>query len=72
MASTFLVVAVACVLPFTVLGTIFGFIHPPLSFYAVLGGLVISYLVLVEVVKRWFYGRYSSYIEQKSALVVPP
>jgi Mg2+-importing ATPase len=67
MASTFLVVVIACILPFTVLGSIFGFVHPPLSFFAVLVGLVISYLVLVEIVKRWFYRRYSSYLEQRPA-----
>ncbi|MDH7594436.1 MAG: magnesium-translocating P-type ATPase [Methanomicrobiales archaeon] len=65
LGSTFLVVIVACILPFTFLGSIFGFVNPPLSFYAVLAGLVAGYLVLVEVVKRWFYCRYSSLVEQR-------
>jgi len=66
MASTFLVVFVACILPFTSLGSIFGFVHPPLSFYAVLAGLVAGYLVLVEVAKRWFYHRYSALVERRA------
>jgi Mg2+-importing ATPase len=66
LGSTFLVVIVACILPFTFLGGIFGFVHPPLSFYVILGGLVTSYLVLVEVAKRWFYRRYSSLVEQRA------
>ncbi|OPX74667.1 MAG: hypothetical protein A4E40_01067 [Methanoregulaceae archaeon PtaU1.Bin059] len=65
-ASTFLVVFLACVLPFTFLGSLFGFVPPPLSFYAVLVGLVACYLVMVEVTKRWFYRRYST-LEEQSA-----
>jgi Mg2+-importing ATPase len=66
LGSTFLVVIMACILPFTFLGSIFGFVHPPASFYVILGGLVTSYLVLVEVAKRWFYRRYSSLVEQRA------
>lgn len=66
LGSTFLVVIVACILPFTFLGSIFGFVHPPLAFYVILGGLVTSYLVLVEIAKRWFYRRYTSLVEQKA------
>jgi Mg2+-importing ATPase len=62
--STILIVAIACILPFTVIGSIFGFVHPPLSFFAVLVGLVTGYLVIVELVKIWFYKRYSSLIER--------
>lgn len=57
-ASTILIVAVACILPFTPLGSLFGFVPLPALFYAVLAGLVISYLVIVELVKRWFYKKY--------------
>jgi Mg2+-importing ATPase len=59
-------VIVACILPFTFLGSIFGFVHPPLAFYVILGGLVTSYLGLVEIAKRWFYRRYTSLVEQKA------
>lgn len=66
LGSTFLVVIVACILPFTIIGSIFGFVPPPLSFYLVLAGLVGSYLVLVEAAKRWFYAKYS-YLEEQGA-----
>ncbi len=66
-ASTILIVAIACILPFTPIGNLFGFIPLPASFYAVLAGLVISYLVIVELVKRWFYKKYASTTEMKTA-----
>ena len=66
-ASTILIVAIACILPFTPIGSLFGFIPLPASFFAVLAGLVISYLVIVELVKRWFYKKYASTTEMKTA-----
>ncbi len=59
-ASTVLIVAVACILPFTVIGSLFGFVPLPASFFVVLAILVIGYIVIVELVKRWFYTRYDS------------
>lgn len=53
------VVLVALVLPFTPLGTMLGFEPLPLSFFAILVPVVLAYLLAVEVVKRWFYRRYS-------------
>jgi Mg2+-importing ATPase len=61
--STLLVIAVACTLPFTMLGRIFGFVPPPADFFAVLIGLVISYLILVELTKRWFYNKYGNLVD---------
>jgi len=66
-ASTILIVVVACILPFTVIGSIFSFVPPPFSFFAVLAGLVAGYIIIVELVKRWFYRKYSSFIERKTA-----
>jgi Mg2+-importing ATPase len=66
--STLLIVVIACVLPFTILGSIFGFVELPLSFFAVLALLVIGYIALVELVKRWFYRKYSGFIERKTAI----
>jgi Mg2+-importing ATPase len=65
LASTLVIVAIACILPFTVIGPLFGFVHPPVSFFAVLAGLVIGYLILVELTKKLFYRRYSLFIERK-------
>jgi Mg2+-importing ATPase len=57
--SCTLVIAAAFLLPYTPLGPAFGFVHLPVSFYLILVALVAGYLVLVEVVKRWFY-RYTN------------
>ena len=65
LASTTLIVVIACILPFTVLGSIFGFVPPPVTFFVVLAGLEARYLVIVEIVKIWFYKQYSSFTERK-------
>jgi Mg2+-importing ATPase len=49
------VVAAAILLPFTSIGTHFGFVAPPIKFYLLLGGMVIAYLIIVQVVKQVFY-----------------
>jgi Mg2+-importing ATPase len=64
-ASTVLIVAIACILPFTIVGSIFGFVPLPASFFVVLAVLVTGYLIIVELVKRWFYTRYDSTMGSK-------
>lgn len=54
------VVALAVLLPFTSLGTYLGFVAPPLLFFFILTIMVVVYLVMVEIVKQWFYRRYNS------------
>ncbi|MEM3526193.1 MAG: magnesium-translocating P-type ATPase, partial [Candidatus Jordarchaeaceae archaeon] len=56
--SSLAVVVFALVLPFTPIGELFGFVHPPTLFYIILAGLVFSYLLLAELIKKWFYKRY--------------
>jgi len=51
------VVAFAWIIPFTPLGALFGFIPLPPEFLLLLVAMVAVYLVLVELMKRWFYGR---------------
>jgi Mg2+-importing ATPase len=53
------VVFLAVALPFTQLGRYFGFVPPPLSFYAILSGLVLFYLFAVEGIKQWFFRRFA-------------
>jgi Mg2+-importing ATPase len=50
-------VAAGIVLPFTPLGTYFGFVRPPPQFFLLLVGLVVPYLAAVEIVKRAYYAR---------------
>ena len=51
------IVGVAMILPFTPLATVLGFAPLPAEFFGLLAGLMVIYLVLVEIVKRWFYRR---------------
>jgi len=57
-ATSLAVMVIGAVLPFTPLGTYFGFVPPPARFYVILAGMVVSYLVMVEVAKRGFYRWY--------------
>ncbi|MGE5097285.1 MAG: magnesium-translocating P-type ATPase [Betaproteobacteria bacterium] len=54
-ATSLGVVAIAIALPFTPMGTYFGFVPPPPRFYFILAGMVLAYLFLVEIAKRGFY-----------------
>lgn len=55
-----IVVALAVLLPFTPLGGFLGFVAPPLLFFFILASMVIVYLLMVEVVKQWFYKHYAT------------
>jgi len=57
-ASSLTIVALALLLPLTPVGALFRLVPPPILFYAFLVGVVVAYLVTVEVVKTWFYKRY--------------
>lgn len=50
-------VALAIALPFTPIAGRLGFVPLPPAFFLVLAGLVLTYLLAVEGVKRWFYRR---------------
>jgi len=65
--SSFSILGVALIIPFTSLGErYFSFVSlsPYPLFFVFLAVLVGAYLVLAEVVKRWFYKRHSYRIEQ--------
>jgi Mg2+-importing ATPase len=64
--SSLATIAVALVLPWTAIGTLFGFIPLPLIYFAYLAVLTVTYLLLVELTKRWFYSRYGYRAEQTS------
>lgn len=67
--SSISIVGFALIIPFTPLGALFGFVQPHYTFFVVLAGLIGAYLVLVEVVKKWFYKRYAYRLEQ--VLIAP-
>jgi Mg2+-importing ATPase len=49
---------IGILLPFTGVGASLGFTPPPPLFFGVLAIMVVTYLALVEAVKRGFYRRY--------------
>ena len=55
--TTVLIVCIGLVLPFTALAEPLGFVPLPLSYFLFLAGATVTYLVLVEVVKRRLIGR---------------
>jgi Mg2+-importing ATPase len=57
-ATSLVVVAVAAAIPWTPVGTYFGFVPPPAKFYLILAGMVIAYLLIVETAKKYFYRRF--------------
>jgi Mg2+-importing ATPase len=62
--SSLSIVGVALIMPFTPLGALFEFVPPPLAFFIILALIIAAYLTLVEIVKKWFYKRYSYRLEQ--------
>jgi len=67
-ATSLTVVAVAVLLPYTSIGTHFGFVPPPAKFYFILGGMVLVYLFVVELAKQVFY-RWSAVATSRSSNV---
>jgi Mg2+-importing ATPase len=65
-AASLTVIAVALALPFTGLGSHFGFRPPPPMFFAILAGLTAGYLVIVEATKRAFYRRLASSVARSA------
>jgi Mg2+-importing ATPase len=58
-ATSLAVVAVGAALPFTPLGARLGFVPLPGMFFLILAAMVVVYLLMVQVVKSWFYRRFT-------------
>ncbi|MGH9645335.1 MAG: HAD-IC family P-type ATPase, partial [Bryobacteraceae bacterium] len=59
LAAVFAIVAVAAVLPYTALGELLRFTPLPLALLGVIALLAVTYLVVVQGVKSWFYRRHA-------------
>lgn len=57
-ATSIAIAAIGALLPFTPLGSYFGFTPPPVKFYLILAGMVVIYLCMVQLAKRGFYRWY--------------
>jgi Mg2+-importing ATPase len=62
--SSIIIIAFALIVPFTPLGELFRFVAPPPLFFVALAILLVSYLLLAEAVKVWFYKRNAYRLEQ--------
>ena len=57
--SVFTVVAIAVVLPYTRVGSLLQFTPLPASMLGAIACLAATYLLVVQVVKSWFYRRHA-------------
>ena len=58
MITTLLIVLAGILIPYTTVGRFFGFEPLNAIYLAVIMGLVVVYLILVQEVKTWFFRRY--------------
>jgi len=56
--TSIFIVAIGIILPFSLPGKAFGFVTPPLSYFAALFVIVCVYLSAVHVGKKWFIRKY--------------
>jgi Mg2+-importing ATPase len=59
-ACSLSVVAVAVLLPFTSAGVYRGFTVSPVLFFLILTALLFTYLLAVELMKRWFFRHFAA------------
>ena len=57
--SVLAIVTVATVLPYTPLGALLRFTPLPVSLLAAIAFLAVTYLLVVQAVKSWFYRRHA-------------
>ncbi|HYM60932.1 MAG TPA: magnesium-translocating P-type ATPase [Thermoanaerobaculia bacterium] len=57
--SVLAIVAIATVLPYTPLGTLLRFVPLPAGLLGAIAALALTYLLLVQAVKSWFYRRHA-------------
>jgi Mg2+-importing ATPase len=57
-ATTLAIVAVGMLIPFTRAGSILGFVPPAFGYFAFLAAATVTYLLLVEIVKRELFRRW--------------
>ena len=62
--SSLTMVGFALLLPYTPIGELFAFVTLPAEFYLFLLAFIASYLLMVELLKTIFYGRYADRIER--------
>ncbi len=56
--TSLLIIAAGLIIPFSPLAKGFGFVQPPLFYFAILLGIIAAYLFTVQMVKSWFVKKY--------------
>ena len=56
--SIFAIIGIIIVIPYTVIGNLFGFVSPPLIYLPIIGLIVFTYICMTEIVKKVFYKNY--------------
>lgn len=55
---TLVIIALVIIVPYTIIGKIFGFVSPPPIYLIIIGGIVLAYIFTAEIVKKKFYTKY--------------
>jgi len=55
---TLAIIGVVILLPYTIIGEIFGFVSPQLIYLIIIGFIVLTYVFMAEIVKKRFYSKY--------------
>ncbi|MCX6764466.1 MAG: magnesium-translocating P-type ATPase [Candidatus Nealsonbacteria bacterium] len=56
--SSILIVTIGIMIPFSPLAESFGFVAPPALYFLLLFFMIVTYLLFVQVVKKWFIKKY--------------
>jgi Mg2+-importing ATPase len=56
--TTLFIVILAALLPYTILGKLMGFVPLPMLFFLILVAIILTYLALVQIVKKWFIKKF--------------
>jgi Mg2+-importing ATPase len=59
--SSIIVILAGITITFTPVGGLFGFVPITLPYFLLIGALVLGYIVVVEIVKKWFYRNTAGY-----------
>jgi Mg2+-importing ATPase len=53
--ATLITIAVSMAVPFSPVAQLFNFVPLPVTYFAAIAAIVLMYVIMAEVVKRWFY-----------------
>lgn len=60
--TTFSIMAIGIIIPFTAFGSSIGLVPLPWSYFPWLVGILLSYCVLTQIVKQWYIGKFRRWL----------